>query len=57
MNCPQCNSDNVSETNKFDLTYISNTECCHDFECHDCECFFQIEFHPVRSIIIEKESN
>lgn len=55
MNCPQCDSDNVEETDKFDLTVIYNNVCHHDFECFDCKCLFQIEFHPVQATIIENQ--
>lgn len=53
MNCPQCDSSEVEETSKFDLTNISNTVCIHDFECYSCNCLFTIEFHPVCTMIIE----
>ena len=57
MNCPSCNSSNVENTAKFDLQTIDNTVCHIDFECCDCECLFQIEFHPVRTQIIEEVSH
>lgn len=52
MNCPQCNSENVEESGKFDLTVIDRNEARHDFECNDCECLFQIIYAPINAIIV-----
>lgn len=54
MKCPVCNSDNVYESGKFDLTLIDPQEARHDFECGDCEALFQIIYHPVATKLIEK---
>ena len=53
MNCPNCNSDNVDQTGKFDLTEVNASECRHDFECFDCECLFQIVYRPIVARVIE----
>lgn len=55
MNCPRCNSENVDQTGKFDLTVIDARECRHDFECADCECLFQIVYRPISTIVVKSE--
>jgi hypothetical protein len=54
MNCPNCSSDNVDQTDKFDLTIIDHEECQHDFECFDCGCLFNIVFAPIATKIVSE---
>lgn len=54
MKCPKCQSENIDQTGKFDLTSIYATEARHDFECFDCECLFQIIYHPIMAVIVEE---
>lgn len=54
MNCPQCNSENIATTNKFDLQSIEATEARIDFECFDCGCLFQLIYHPVEASIVTR---
>lgn len=54
MNCPQCDSEVVETTTKFDLQVIERTEARIDFECHDCGCLFQIIYHPIETHVIER---
>ena len=56
MKCPNCNSENIEETGKFDLTLVESTECRHDFQCNNCEALFQIIYAPIRTSIIELPS-
>ena len=54
MDCPNCNSSDVDQTDKFDNTVISSVEVQHDFECGDCGCLFNIVYHPISTAIIEE---
>ena len=54
MPCPKCNSNDIVETNKFDLTNIDPEECSHDFECENCGCLFQIIYHAIETRIVEQ---
>lgn len=53
MCCPNCNSEDIDTTNKFDLAITSPDECRQDFECNDCEALFQIIYHAVRTMMVE----
>lgn len=53
MNCPNCGSDTIDQTGKFDLSVIFPSECSHDFECDSCGCLFQIIYHPIATKIVE----
>jgi len=57
MRCPNCNSDEVDQTSKFDLTDIDNQQCIHDFECFSCGCLFTITYHAVETNIIENSED
>lgn len=52
MDCPKCDSDNVNETNEFDLTVIYPEECQHDFKCGECGCLFVILYAPISANVI-----
>ena len=52
MPCPACNSNDIVQSGKFDLTLISTEEARHDFECEGCGCRFQIVYHPVSTIVV-----
>jgi hypothetical protein len=54
MNCPQCHSENIEQSVKFDLTLIDREECQHDFECNDCGCLFNIVYAPIATKIVQK---
>lgn len=51
--CPYCDSDEIDQTQKIDLTTISPEECTHDFECLDCGCLFTITFAAIADTVIE----
>lgn len=53
MKCPNCDSSELQTTDKFDGQWIDADECCLDFQCDNCECLFQIEYHATATKIIE----
>lgn len=52
--CPICNSTNIEETGKFDLTSIDADWCTHDFECNDCEALFTITYAANHTSLIAR---
>lgn len=52
--CPQCKGRNITQTQRFDLTLVDVEEARHDFECLNCECLFQIIYHPVEVVLHER---
>ena len=54
MRCPQCDSEEIDQTSRFDQTVINEEECWHDFECFNCGCLFRIGYAAHWTQIVEK---
>lgn len=50
--CPKCDSEELEQTDEFDLTMVDKDECHHDFVCTDCGCLFSIVFAPIDTKIV-----
>lgn len=47
VECPDCDSSDVSQTYDFDCTLISLDCVVHDFKCDECGCLFIVEYAPI----------
>lgn len=53
--CPRCNSEDIDQTAKFDLTSIFPDECVHDFECFECGSLFTVTYRAIQQSLVEVE--
>lgn len=54
MNCPNCDSSNVDQS-EIEDDVIEADSCHHTFRCDDCSCIFNIEYHSVCSTILSSD--
>lgn len=55
--CPNCGSDDIQTTDKFDGTVMEPSEAILDFECSECECLFQIIDAPIDTRVVSLDDD